>query len=256
MVGAVSDAEADLARDVVSAHHVRVVPNGIPELDPDRTPDSSVELSSGVVAMGRVVTQRQPHEVADILANVRDLAPVSWIGGAGSSTAPGLFALDRAGVEVSGWLTRADALDRLGKAAVYLHWTAWDGMPLSILEAMARDVVVIASDIPPNRSILGPQQVFSSKADAVSAIRRALCDEPYRERLLSEQRARRGRYGSTTMMLGWENVYRSLTSEDSQPTPKPAHQPRPRRSPAAAEQTRRARVQRGRNPVRGRVTSA
>lgn len=38
MVGAVSDAEAHLAREVVSAPHVRVVPNGIPEATRIRHP--------------------------------------------------------------------------------------------------------------------------------------------------------------------------------------------------------------------------
>jgi glycosyltransferase involved in cell wall biosynthesis len=213
MVGAVSDAEAHLAREVVSAPHVRVVPNGIPELDPDQAPGTSLEHATAVVAMGRVAPQRQPHQVAEILAAVRDLGPVQWIGGASHSSVPGLYALARAGVPVSGWLVHERALERLAQAAVYVHWTAWDGMPLSILEAMARDVVVIASDIPPNRSIVGPQQVFSSKADAISTIRRVLSDHGYRRELLRQQRARRGRYGSTAMMLGWEKVYRALASD-------------------------------------------
>ena len=44
------------------------------------------------------------------------------------------------------------------EAKVYLHWTAWDGLPLSILEAMANDVVVIASDIPANRELSVPSR--------------------------------------------------------------------------------------------------
>jgi glycosyltransferase involved in cell wall biosynthesis len=118
--------------------------------------------------------------------------------------------LIRAGVPVSGWLAREQALEQLAHARVYLHWTAWDGLPLSILEAMARDVVVIASDIPPNRSILGPRQVFSSKADASKAIHRALFDDSYHQTLLRDQRRRRARYGSTAMRRGWEDVYRAL----------------------------------------------
>jgi glycosyltransferase involved in cell wall biosynthesis len=219
MVGAVSDAEGHLARELVSARNVRVVPNGIPELDPDSTPGVELEKnSSGVVAMGRVAPQRQPQEVAEILAGVRDLAPVSWIGGTSQPDTPGVGDLERADVPISGWLSREDALERLGKASVYLHWTAWDGMPLSILEAMARDAVVIASDIPPNRSILGAQQVFSSKAEAISAIRRVLVDDSHREALLDEQRARRGRYGSTAMRRGWESVYNAVTGDTRPPT--------------------------------------
>ena len=125
---------------------------------------------------------------------------------------------------VSGWLTRQDALDRLTRATVYLHWTAWDGMPLSILEAMAHDVVVIASDIAPNRSILGRRQTFSSTREAIVAIRRVLSDESYRDELLGEQRQRRAQYGSAAMTAGWEDVYTSLaptaaTFVGSAPTP-------------------------------------
>jgi len=228
MVGAVSDAEAHLAREVVSAPRVRVVNNGIPELDPDRAPGAARRRGAGVVAMGRVVPQRQPAAVSEMLAGVADLAPVAWLGGA-AGEAQGLRELARAGVPVSGWLKREEALEHLARATVYLHWTAWDGMPLSILEAMARDVVVIASDIAPNRNILGPEQVFASKVDAVSAIRRVLRDEDYRQSLLLAQRARRGRYGSTAMMLGWEEVYSSLTGDldgtSDQQWSQPRHQP-------------------------------
>ena len=159
--------------------------------------------------MGRVVPQRQPEEVAAILADVRAVSPVAWLGGAPTDS-PALRALARAGVPVSGWLSREETLARLAQAKVYLHWTAWDGLPLSVLEAMALDVVVIASDIPPNRGVLGPRQVFSSRREASHAIRRVLFDNSYHRSLLDEQRRRRARYGSTDMRRGWEDVYRAL----------------------------------------------
>ncbi len=209
VLGAVSDDEARLAGDVIRAPRVRIVRNGIPELDPGQIPGAAPGQTPSVVAMGRVAPQRQPQQAAEILAAVGDLAPVSWLGGTTADT-PGLDALAQAGVPVTGWLTREDALERLTLATVYLHWTAWDGMPLSILEAMAHDVVVIASDIGPNRSILGPRQTFSSTNAAIAAIRRVLSDHAYREELLAEQRRRRAQYGSTAMTVGWEEVYTSL----------------------------------------------
>ena len=208
IVGAVSHAEANFARDVVSAPHVQVVLNGIPELNHDPDQDAPIEVKAGAVAMGRVVPQRQPEEAAAILADVRSVSPVAWLGGAPADS-PALRALAQAGVPVSGWLSREETLARLARAKLYLHWTAWDGLPLSVLEAMALDVVVIASDIPPNRGVLGPQQVFSSSAHS-HAIRRALFDDSYHRSLLEEQRRRRARYGSTDMRRGWEDVYRAL----------------------------------------------
>ena len=210
VVGASSDAEADLAREVLRAPRVKVVPNGIPELDPDRMPPQSPAAGrSGAVAMGRVVPQRQPREVAEILSGLRDIAPVSWLGG-GTSRSSGLDALALADVPVTGWLVHGEALKRLSEAKVYLHWTAWDGLALSVLEAMARDVVVIASDIPPNRGVLGPEQVFSSTDDASKAIRRVLLDDSYRQSLLREQRERRAHYGSTANAARWQEVYEAL----------------------------------------------
>jgi len=209
LVGAVSDAEADLARDVVSAPRVEVVLNGIPELNHEHSQQMPAERKWGTVAMGRVVPQRQPEKAATILDAVRDIAPVQWLGGA-PHPSPSLGALQRLQIPFTGWLSREETLERLAQARVYVHWTAWDGLPLSILEAMACDVVVIASDIPANRSVLGPHQVFSTPGDAISATRRVLLDDSYQRSLLEEQRRRRARYGSTEMRRGWEDIYRAV----------------------------------------------
>ena len=211
LIGAVSDAEAHLAREVVSAPRVKIVPNGIPELDPHWVARRHIAPAGGVVAMGRIVAQRQPQEAAEILAGVRDLATVTWLGG--GAPCPELQALEQAEIPVTGWLSREEALNRLAAAQVYLHWTAWDGMALSVLEAMARGVVVIASDIPANRSILGAGQVFSTKDDAIAAIRRVLTDGAYHQSLLREQGARRTPYGSTAMTLAWQSLYEGLARD-------------------------------------------
>jgi glycosyltransferase involved in cell wall biosynthesis len=145
-----------------------------------------------------------------MLSAIADDAEVRWIGGGDDGS--GLRAMREAGVHVTGWLPRAATLRSLSESTLYLHWTAWDGLPLSILEAMANDVVVVASDIGPNREVLGPDQVCRSEDDAVRLMRAILGDGGLRERLLAEQRQRRKWYGADRMASRWLELYTTLSS--------------------------------------------
>jgi glycosyltransferase involved in cell wall biosynthesis len=209
LIGAVSESEAELARSALGAKRVDVVPNGIPELDgepPERVPDRHPPL---VVGIGRIGAQRQPEACAEILSAIAESAEVRWLGkepveGAGTA------ALVGAGVPVSGWVAREEVMRALEDSVAYLHWTAWDGQPLSVLEAMARDAVVVASDIPPNREVLGPGQVRASVDQAIDLLRRVISDKELRDSLLAEQRRRRRSYGAQRMVDEWLELYRRI----------------------------------------------
>ena len=91
---------------------------------------------------------------------------------------------------------------------MYLHWSAWDGQSLAILEAIARDVVVVASDIPANREIVGPRQVCADersadRARAIGARRTPRC-APSCSRT---QRRRAPAFGARRMSAEWLAVY-------------------------------------------------
>jgi len=207
--------EARLAREVVGAEDAVAVPNGIPELDEGRAPAPAERQERRAVAGGRIGPQRRPDACARILAAVGDLADVAWIGG-GDPGDPGARALSEAGVRVTGWLPEADAIARVASSFAYLHWSAWDGLPISALEAMARDVVVVASDIGPNREVLGPGQVCSSEREAAELLRAVLADRDHRESLLESQRSRRGAYGATRMVREMAALYeRAISAGES-----------------------------------------
>jgi glycosyltransferase involved in cell wall biosynthesis len=197
VVAAVSDAEAELARTRLRAPRVAVLANGIPELDPGALPTPGPRPEPLVVAVGRLDDARRPDAAARILGAVADVAAVRWIGG-GSAAA--VAALRAAGVEVTGWLPRERALAELAKATACLHWSAWDGNPLAVLEALAHDVVVVASDIPANRELLGAAQVRGDEAAAAALLRTAVGDTRVREELLERQRERRGRWSAERMV--------------------------------------------------------
>ena len=204
LVGTVSEAEAELARDGLRAPRVAVVRNGIPDLD-DGVPERSAErLTPAVVTLGRIAEQRRPAATARILAALAVDARVSWIGGSGDGDDS---AVRDAGIPVTGWLPHGEALERLAEATVYLHWSAWDGQSLAILEAIARDVVVVASDIPANRELVGPRQVCPDERSAVELARSVLEDPALRAELLAEQRRRAPAFGARRMSAEWRAIY-------------------------------------------------
>jgi glycosyltransferase involved in cell wall biosynthesis len=209
LVGAVSEAEGQLARTGLRASRVEVVRNGIPELD-DGVPERSRERAEPfVVTMGRITAQHNPAATARILSALAAHARVAWIGGSeGDSDSP----VRAAGIPVTGWLPRREALARLAEASVYVHWSAWDGQSLAILEAISRDVVVIASDIPANREIVGARQVCADERSAIELARSVLSNPSLHAELLEEQHRRAPAFGARRMSAEWLAVYQRALS--------------------------------------------
>jgi glycosyltransferase involved in cell wall biosynthesis len=214
IVGTVSEAEAAAARQVAPATKVKVVRNGIPELD-DVAADAPLPDRGGrprAIALGRVTAQHLPSESARLLAAVADVAEVEWVGGGGRGDVPVSVVTDL-GVPVSGWVDRDVAVNKLAGATVLLHWTGWDGQPLAVLEAMAKDVIVIGHDIEAVREIVGPEQVAGDEAAGAALLRRALTDQNWQSGALASQRERRVRYGADRMAAEWQALYRQLAAQ-------------------------------------------
>ena len=93
-------------------------------------------------------------------------------------------ALREAGALVTGWLPRQAALERLAAADVYVHTAAWEGFPVSVLEAAALDLPILARRIPAP----GARAGVVRHPEALVAAGRALLDRPAREALASRSR--------------------------------------------------------------------
>jgi glycosyltransferase involved in cell wall biosynthesis len=217
VVGAVSQSEAAIARDL-GGRKVLCIPNGIAELEPAllaATPSSShPPVRPRVIAVGRLTAQRQPGACARILAAVADITDIAWIGGGGDDgrgRRASYAALAAAGAQPTGWVDRDAVLQELRDATVYLHWTAGDGQALSLLEAMACDAVIVASDIAANRDLVDQGQLCADEDVAATLIRRIVAEPAFAAELLETQRSRRRRHSASEMASTWLETYRQLS---------------------------------------------
>ena len=95
--------------------------------------------------------QRERNDVRPLLTAKGYLEDVlgghadwQWLGGGDPDAED---TLRRNGVTVAGWLPRDEVVRRLASAQVYVHTAAWEGAPISVLEASAAGLPIAARGI-------------------------------------------------------------------------------------------------------------
>ena len=80
---------------------------------------------------------------------------------------------------MTGWLSRSQALGWLASADVYVHTAAWEGLPVSVLEAAALGLPIVARRIPALEPLRLP--LLCDSPEALVAALRPLVDERRRD---------------------------------------------------------------------------
>lgn len=147
VVIALSPHEARLAKEVNPAATCVVLPN-VPVVDLLSSPrPHRADPPKRVVMVGRVSHQKDPSFYIEIAAIVRaSLREVQFIW-AGEGDELLKTALNDAGVTVTGWLDTSALTTLFDSASCYVHTAAYEGFPLSILDAAARRVPIVARQI-------------------------------------------------------------------------------------------------------------
>lgn len=148
-VVAVSPREAAISRRLSARVATEVALNPAPFAAP--TTRTTRTDPAEVVMVGRISPQKDPELFAAVARASRGFPwRFVWIGdGDGEARAE----LQRSGVEVTGWTPPARAAERVSHARLYLHSAAWEGGPLSTVEAATLGTPVLARDIPSMRSL-------------------------------------------------------------------------------------------------------
>ncbi len=164
---AVSPSVAEVVREVLSVkeNSVQIISNGVSIPD-----DSALERmhnrkaehrpSLVLITVGRLVPLKGQHRLIHAMVQLVDHFPdiKLYIVGTGNR-AKALMQLV-ANEQLIGHIEFTGAVENvteyLAKADIYVSTSQSEGMPVSILEAMACRLPVVASDIPGNRSVVMP----------------------------------------------------------------------------------------------------
>lgn len=104
-----------------------------------------------VVTVGRILYQKNPALFNEIAIRMPDV-DFLWIGEGDLRNC-----LNAPNIRIVGWGKREDALEMLAQSDIYLMTSLWEGMPLSLLEAMCLKKVCIVSNVIGNRDVIKDQ---------------------------------------------------------------------------------------------------
>jgi Glycosyltransferase len=98
------------------------------------SPDRAKNEYTEVVCVGGIRRQKNPRLFAQIAARMdADRFRFTWIGDGDDEAKKPLL---QAGVAITGWLSTEQTLKAVSEADVYLSTSDWEGMPVSVIEAM------------------------------------------------------------------------------------------------------------------------
>ncbi|MBA3704803.1 MAG: glycosyltransferase [Bacteroidetes bacterium] len=123
-----------------------------------------------IVTSGRVADQKNPKVFNEIAQAFIDLANFEfvWIGD-GTDTA----ALLSPNIKVTGWLSKEGVRQEIEKADLYLSTSFFEGLPFSVMEAMALGKCLLLSDCTGNSDLVKNDvngKLFQTKEEAINNI--------------------------------------------------------------------------------------
>jgi glycosyltransferase involved in cell wall biosynthesis len=124
-----------------------------------------------VISIGRACEQKAPEVFAELAvrAHIEELnVRFVWVGSGDPNHESMLRA---AGVTVTGWVDAQEVQRYLSQCSVYVQTSRWEGMPLSVLQAMAAGVPCVVTDVVGNRDAITHAKTGLIGADTSALMR-------------------------------------------------------------------------------------
>lgn len=212
-----TDAEAQraLRARVVRRDRLWVVANGLADdVEPvRRVGDGTPRL----VMVARFAPPKLQRELIDVMSTLLDLRwSLTFVGDGPELAASHEHGIAALGDRVSFAGHRDDMAQVLAMADVSVLWSRYEGMPISVLEAMRAGLCCVASDLPGVRALFGDPPcglVAADEAELARVLRRVVSEPEVRRALGVRARTRfEQSFSSTAMAASIDQVYGELLS--------------------------------------------
>jgi len=206
---ACSMSERELIEQRIAPRRLALVENAVDvESVAPREPRRDGLLHIGIV--GRITYARNPEMFAEMSRRLgHDAVRFRWIGGGDDANEA---ALKSAGVTITGWMPRANALEAMRGLDIYLHPSRWEGMPVALIEAQLCGLPAVASDVVGNRDVIVDRRTcfLCRSADEMAACLHALIQDPDLRQGMGLQARQRAlpRFNLARMVTETESLYR------------------------------------------------
>lgn len=174
-----------------------------------RPTTSQLHAPVTVVTAGGIRPQKGFHLFAEIAQRLSGGGfKFIWIGDGDNASKS---VLEDAGVHVTGWRTRQQVRDAFHSSDIYLSTAAWEGMPISVIEAMAARLPVMANRCAGNVDVIEDGVnglLFSGSDEAVSGLERLRRDSSLHSYLAEAgEQAARQRFAQDRFLRELEHIY-------------------------------------------------
>jgi glycosyltransferase involved in cell wall biosynthesis len=183
---ACSDSEAKNVKKYVKNSDVRVVENILDDevlqyIQKTKTNENCLWSSKrdiNIVCVGQIRRQKDPASFAYISKctnemfsnNIKNSFNFIWIGDGDDYYKR---TLEESGVYVTGWISKTEVLSHLLDADIYLSTSKWEGMPISVMEALAAGCICVCSSCDGNTDIIEDRSngfLFTDNQQAIDII--------------------------------------------------------------------------------------
>lgn len=218
LILALNDEVASWMRSLVPGQQIEVMPNPV---DLDRFPVSTAQRERSVLYLGRLEIEKGVMDLLDAFASVRNRDPqvkllLCGTGNAAATLQDEVTKRHLGGaVEFPGWVSGSTKLSMLGSAGVFALPSYAEGMPISVLEAMASGTPVVATRVGGVPAMLDDGAGYLVDVGCTEQLASALLMalDPQNSSAVVEKALARVRetYAATRVVARLVNLYRGLT---------------------------------------------